>query len=735
MPEGLYRIVRRGATFRTRTDFSTVLVLAGALVHYKLVLDRRDGSFRGGGVVLPEELGVTTESSPWNRRFSIAVTLPLASSRNVVGATNQTSIGMEAFFDTYVTYQRNRNFVSGIFEIEQGFLKLDPEGTAATPLQKTRDRIRADIFYSRFLRARLGPYARFGLLMTAAPSEALFTEDGKVVIRRLDGRIDDLLIPANAILETSGTFAPVLLRQGAGLNARLLRSRAVTLDVRAGLGLRQNRFNESLFLDDDPASDPLEYHEAPNFDQQGVEGGVVASARYRFLLLNTNLDVFGGFRSVDPTIDWRNTISWRLTDGLSIDYIVDLLRLPRGARREPGLAERAAAVLVRVVAALTRGAPLVTERERMGIAAIGVAWALSATVVADDHGQAQDRRVAASRPSDAGNQEGGATLMEALRSGTAAVALRYRYKFVADDAFVPDAHASTLRTTLGYETAPFHGLSVHLEAENVRPIGADLYDNRGAAHRNNERYERPGVVDPGLTQLNQASLRFAPADGTLVTVGRQEIRLDDERFVGAVGWRQNHQSFDAVRVATDTLPRGPLNYALVRNAHRVTGAVDPLTGHLLHAAFRGPRHGSADRLCARPRLRARHAPVDGDRRRRVRGATADRRGGAAPVRGGAGASGRRLRQSDGGRRRVRASGRGWPVPWSHGPGGLGAPRGRSVARAVQPAARHPASVQRLGRHVPDHAGRWARRPVPARGRRRRRSSLDGRVPRFQCNIR
>ncbi len=165
--------------------------------------------------------------------------------------------------------------------------------------------------------------------MTAAPSEALFTEDGKVVIRRLDGRIDDLFVPANANLETSGAFAPVLLRQGVGLNARLLRSRSVTVDLRGGLGLRQNRFNEALFLDDDPASRPLEYEEAPNFDQQGVEATVVVSARYRFLLVNTNLDLFGGFGALDPTIDWRNTISWRLRDGLSMDYIVDLLRLPR----------------------------------------------------------------------------------------------------------------------------------------------------------------------------------------------------------------------------------------------------------------------------------------------------------------------------------------------------------------------------------------------------------------------
>ena len=149
------------------------------------------------------------------------------------------------------------------------------------------------------------------------------------MIRRLDGRVDDLFVPANAILETSGAFAPVLLRQGAGLNARVLRTRSLTVDLRTGFGLRQNRFNEALFLDDNPASDPLEYREAPSFDQQGVEATMVASARYRFLLLNTNLDLFGGFRALDPTVDWRNTVSWRLTEGLSMDYIVDLLRLPR----------------------------------------------------------------------------------------------------------------------------------------------------------------------------------------------------------------------------------------------------------------------------------------------------------------------------------------------------------------------------------------------------------------------
>jgi hypothetical protein len=36
-------------------------------------------------------------------------------------------------------------------------------------------------------------------------------------------------------------------------------------------------------------------------------------------------------------------------------------------------------------------------------------------------------------------------------------------------------------------------------------------------------------------------------DGTGVTLGRQRIILDNARFVGNVGWRQNEQTFDAVR--------------------------------------------------------------------------------------------------------------------------------------------------------------------------------------------
>ena len=72
----------------------------------------------------------------------------------------------------------------------------------------------------------------------------------------------------------------------------------------------------------------MEYVQASNFNQEGLETTLVATVRYRFLLYNTNLDLFGDFGTVQPTIDWRSTLSWRLTADLSLDYKVDLLRLP-----------------------------------------------------------------------------------------------------------------------------------------------------------------------------------------------------------------------------------------------------------------------------------------------------------------------------------------------------------------------------------------------------------------------
>jgi hypothetical protein len=175
------------------------------------------------------------------------------------------------------------------------------------------------------------------------------------------------------------------------------------------------------------------------------------------------------------------------------------------------------------------------------------------------------------------------SLKNALKNGKASVNLRYRWEDVRQDGIDKDAHASTLRTVLAWRSQPYRGFSLHIEAESVAVLGNDLYDNAGSGGLDNGVRDRPVVADPAGTEINQALVRYQ-ADRWRVAVGRQEILLGDVRFVGNVGWRQNHQSFDALRIDNST---GGLRftYAFADKVHRITGQSLDLAAHLFNAGF------------------------------------------------------------------------------------------------------------------------------------------------------
>lgn len=175
--------------------------------------------------------------------------------------------------------------------------------------------------------------------------------------------------------------------------------------------------------------------------------------------------------------------------------------------------------------------------------------------------------------------------LEALRSGTATVALRYRHESVVDDAFANNGHASTLRTALGYTTGAFHGFRVFLQAENVLDVGAgSLHNDAGRGDRGNGVTGRPVIADPSGTDVLQAGMEWSGHD-TVVKVGRQEIILDDARFVGNVGWRQHHQSFGAVRASNASLGAFTGQYAYVDRVYRIFGDSRDTATHLIHARY------------------------------------------------------------------------------------------------------------------------------------------------------
>lgn len=145
---------------------------------------------------------------------------------------------------------------------------------------------------------------------------------------------------------------------------------------------------------------------------------------------------------------------------------------------------------------------------------------------------------------------------------------RLRYENVDQDGFSTDADALTLRTRLGYETPAWNGFKLLVEGENVTA----LVDDYNSSTNGKLRY--PLVTDPETTELNRLQVSWAGKHGEAV-VGRQRVILGNARFVGNVGFRQNEQTFDAVKAVWRPDPAVSATYVYIDKVRRIFGDDHP----------------------------------------------------------------------------------------------------------------------------------------------------------------
>lgn len=179
------------------------------------------------------------------------------------------------------------------------------------------------------------------------------------------------------------------------------------------------------------------------------------------------------------------------------------------------------------------------------------------------------------------------TLEDALAESRWGLDFRHRIELVDEEGFSEDAGASTLRTRLNLATGRYHGLDAFVEFSDVREIGLNDFNAGTGATPGRERF--PVVADAEDTRLNQAWLGFSPNDYLEIRAGRQRIKLDNDRFVGNVGWRQNEQTFDGASLAWQN-DRWHLFYGYVGHVNRIFDSSVPAGGHdhdthLVNASF------------------------------------------------------------------------------------------------------------------------------------------------------
>lgn len=107
-------------------------------------------------------------------------------------------------------------------------------------------------------------------------------------------------------------------------------------------------------------------------------------------------------------------------------------------------------------------------------------------------------------------------------------------------------------------------ISSYLEIDRVDTAFKD--DHSDAVRFNGQ----PIFPDVPGTEINQAWIKTSFNDVEL-TLGRQSIQYDDQRFIGSNSFWQNNQTFDAIHLQRQWLSASKVSYAYISNVNRILG--------------------------------------------------------------------------------------------------------------------------------------------------------------------
>ena len=186
----------------------------------------------------------------------------------------------------------------------------------------------------------------------------------------------------------------------------------------------------------------------------------------------------------------------------------------------------------------------------------------------------------------------GYSILDAIKQGTNMTSFRLRYEDVSQDGFKPgsktillqDAEGLTLRSLIGWKTASFHDFSFAAQLINVGKFQDNYNDSTSftpitAVSNQPNKITNAKIVDPDYTGVNQLYLDWTGFKDTQFRLGRQQVNLDNVRFVGDVGFRQLMQVFDGVSVLNKTIPNTDVYLAYFGNV-RQFDTVLRTDGHL-----------------------------------------------------------------------------------------------------------------------------------------------------------
>ena len=328
---GYYKITINNEPFNTYTDFTTVLIEEGSVQKLTIVMETDEEgnptNMTGAGIL--EESFLAASLEPLKLSSAIHINGNLNSDNEVNEDDPEAIITMTSQLENYLIYDKDPLYYNMKSVIDLGISK-----TTDTDFRLASDEFdlkNTGIYY--FVKD-LGFYGRFDVNSHFFNEKQYSSEDS--YYQKFDKNniaIGDSVLTDEINIKSS--FFPIELKEGFGINYRILNLSRANLSFRAGFGIRQF-FNDDVFVYNPSETfidaDNIEhrrYYELASTNTTGTELSLVGSFQLPFnLIYASNADFYFPFEKNDEyTFEWENSFNLNLFKHISLDYKFNLEKL------------------------------------------------------------------------------------------------------------------------------------------------------------------------------------------------------------------------------------------------------------------------------------------------------------------------------------------------------------------------------------------------------------------------
>ncbi|HHE38688.1 MAG TPA: hypothetical protein ENL20_08970 [Candidatus Cloacimonetes bacterium] len=319
---GMYKITLNNESFNTYRDFSTVFVEKGEVQKLTIVVatdeEGNPTNLIGSGVIEESEIGASSDKL----KFSSAVhgNVNINSNNETDKDNPETTITLNTQFDSRLVYDKD--------PFHYTLKNLIELGTSKEPDMDFRlssddfDLKNTFIFY--FLK-NIGLYARADLNSHFFDKNNYESNLNYVKVNTNDQVIE--VAENQDKIKLKSPFFPLKLKEGVGINWRIMNYSKANLNLRSGFGMQQDINNDYYVCSEGDSleidyQDHAIYREQESVNKEGLELSLIGSFLLPFnLTYTTNADVlFPIEKEENISMEWENIFNLKLFKYISLDY-------------------------------------------------------------------------------------------------------------------------------------------------------------------------------------------------------------------------------------------------------------------------------------------------------------------------------------------------------------------------------------------------------------------------------